>query len=98
MRAVKENVPGLLVITDVCLCEYTPHGHCGVLKNNYLDNDASMELLVKTGLSHAQAGADMIAPAAMLDGQIAAAPKSGLERLFKSSHHGVFRQIRFQAV
>lgn len=72
VRAVKENVPGLLVITDVCLCEYTPHGHCGVLKNNYLDNDASMELLVKTGLSHAQAGADMIAPAAMLDGQIAA--------------------------
>jgi porphobilinogen synthase len=70
VRAVKENVPGLLVITDVCLCEYTPHGHCGVLKNDYLDNDASLELLAKTGLSHAQAGADMIAPAAMLDGQI----------------------------
>jgi porphobilinogen synthase len=70
VRAVKENVPGLLVITDVCLCEYTPHGHCGVLKNDYLDNEASLELLVKTGLSHAQAGADMISPAAMLDGQI----------------------------
>ncbi len=91
--------PGLLVITDVCLCEYTPHGHCGVLKNDYLDNEASLELLVKTGLSHAQAGADMISPAAMLDGQIARlAPGPGRQRLSESSHHGLFREVRFQAL
>jgi porphobilinogen synthase len=70
VRAVKSNVPGLLVITDVCLCEYTSHSHCGLLQNNYLVNDASLELLARTALSHAEAGSDMVAPAAMLDGQI----------------------------
>src|SRR5713101_3515820 len=68
--AVKDAVPDLLVITDVCLCEYTPHSHCGVLKDGYLMNDLSLELLAKTAVSHAEAGSDMVAPAAMLDGQI----------------------------
>lgn len=72
VHALKSTVPDLLVITDVCLCEYTLSGHCGVLKNGYLENDASLELLVKTTLSHAEAGCDMVAPAAMLDGQIQA--------------------------
>jgi porphobilinogen synthase len=70
VRALKARVPDMLVITDVCLCEYTPHGHCGILENGYLVNDASLELLAKTAVSHAEAGSDMVAPAAMLDGQI----------------------------
>jgi porphobilinogen synthase len=72
VRAVKKHVPEVLVVTDVCLCEYTPHSHCGILKNGYLVNDASKEILAKTALSHAEAGSDMVAPAAMLDGQIRA--------------------------
>ena len=70
VRALKEEVPQLLVITDVCLCEYTEHGHCGIVENGYLQNDASLELIAKTACSHAEAGADIMAPAAMLDGQI----------------------------
>jgi porphobilinogen synthase len=70
VRALKSSVPEMLVITDVCLCEYTPHSHCGILENGYLVNDASLELLAKTAVSHAEAGSDMVAPAAMLDGQI----------------------------
>jgi porphobilinogen synthase len=72
VRALKKHVPEVLVITDVCLCEYTPHCHCGILENGYLLNDASKEVLAKTALSHVQAGSDMVAPAAMLDGQIRA--------------------------
>lgn len=73
VRALKKDVPELLVVTDVCLCEYTPHSHCGILdENGYLLNDASKEVLAKTALSHVEAGSDMVAPAAMLDGQIRA--------------------------
>jgi porphobilinogen synthase len=68
--AIKEVAPEIVVITDVCLCGYTDHGHCGVIKDGYLDNDDSLELIAKTALSHARAGADVVAPAAMLDGQI----------------------------
>ena len=71
VRAIKAHEPEMLVITDVCACEYTPTGHCGILKEGYLDNDASLELIAKITVSHAAAGADMVAPAAMLDGQIA---------------------------
>jgi porphobilinogen synthase len=70
--AVKQAVPGILVITDVCPCEYTLNGHCGIIKDGYLDNDLSLELVAKIALSHAEAGSDMVAPAAMLDGQIRA--------------------------
>lgn len=70
VRAIKSTVPDLLVITDVCPCEYTTHGHCGIIENGYLVNDRSLELLAKITLSHAEAGADMVAPAAMLDGEI----------------------------
>jgi porphobilinogen synthase len=70
IREIKNRVPELIVITDVCLCEYTEHGHCGIVKNGYLENDSSLELIGRVTGSHAAAGADMVAPAAMLDGQI----------------------------
>ncbi|MBI4289447.1 MAG: porphobilinogen synthase [Chloroflexi bacterium] len=72
IRAIKRAVPELLVITDVCLCEFTSHGHCGVLAGGEVDNDRTLELLARSALSHAQAGADMVAPSAMMDGQISA--------------------------
>jgi len=72
IREIKEKIPGLLVITDVCLCEYTDHGHCGVIEGGEVDNDATLELLAKEALSHAQAGADMVAPSDMMDGRVGA--------------------------
>jgi porphobilinogen synthase len=73
VRAIKEAHPDLLVITDVCLCEYTSHGHCGVVREDgAVDNDVTLELLAKTALSHAVAGADAIAPSDMMDGRVAA--------------------------
>ena len=72
VRAIKQAAPDLLVITDVCLCQHTDHGHCGLLKDGRIDNDASIELLARTALSHVQAGADMVAPSAMMDGQVKA--------------------------
>ena len=72
VRALKQADPDLLAITDVCLCEYTSHGHCGVVKDGEVDNDATLPLLTRTALSQAQAGADMVAPSAMMDGQVAA--------------------------
>ncbi|HCY86073.1 MAG TPA: porphobilinogen synthase [Desulfobacteraceae bacterium] len=68
---VKEAVPEISVITDVCLCGYTDHGHCGVVEKGVVDNDASLDLLARTALSHAQAGADMVAPSDMMDGRVA---------------------------
>lgn len=70
VTAVKTKVPELAVITDVCLCQYTDHGHCGVIEGQTIDNDASLELLARTALSHAKAGADMVAPSDMMDGRI----------------------------
>ena len=73
-RAIKElknKAPKLTVCTDVCLCEYTSHGHCGILINEVVDNDATLEVLAQTALSHAQAGADMVAPSDMMDGRVA---------------------------
>ncbi len=67
---VKEKVPDITVITDVCLCGYMDHGHCGVVENGIIDNDASLDLLAKTALSHARAGADMVAPSDMMDGRV----------------------------
>jgi porphobilinogen synthase len=72
IRALKKNVPGLVVMTDVCMCEYTDHGHCGIIKNGDVDNDSTLELLAKEALSHAQAGADMVAPSDMMDGRVMA--------------------------
>ncbi len=72
IRVIKQAVPHLLVITDVCLCEYTDHGHCGVVRDDRVDNDKTLELLSRTALSHVLAGADVVAPSAMMDGQVAA--------------------------
>jgi porphobilinogen synthase len=72
VRALKRELPELLVITDVCLCEYTSHGHCGVLRGESVDNDATLELLARQALSHARAGADIVAPSDMMDGRVAA--------------------------
>jgi porphobilinogen synthase len=72
VRAIKDNVPDLLVVTDVCLCEYTDHGHCGLIKNGAVDNDSTLEHLAQEALSHAQAGADIVAPSDMMDGRVGA--------------------------
>jgi porphobilinogen synthase len=71
VKAVKDKVPDITVITDVCLCAYTDHGHCGVVEGHTVDNDASLDLLARTALSHAKAGADMVAPSDMMDGRVA---------------------------
>ena len=72
VRALKKEIPELVVITDVCMCEYTDHGHCGVLKDGDVDNDATLELLARSALSHADAGADIVAPSDMMDGRVGA--------------------------
>jgi porphobilinogen synthase len=78
VRRIKDRVPDILVITDVCLCEYTSHGHCGMIEKGDVDNDTTLEVLAETALSHARAGADMVAPSAMMDGQIRAV-REGLD-------------------
>jgi len=72
VREIKNKVPDILVVTDVCLCEYTSHGHCGMIEKGDVDNDSTLEVLAETAVSHARAGADMVAPSAMMDGQIGA--------------------------
>jgi porphobilinogen synthase len=72
IRAIKDSVTDLVVITDVCLCEYTSHGHCGVVERGRVKNDATLDLLAKTSLSHVEAGADMVAPSDMMDGRVGA--------------------------
>jgi len=97
-------VPGLAVITDVCMCEYTDHGHCGALAGNDVDNDATLELLVRSALSHARAGADIVAPSDMMDGRVGAIrgalDSSGFSQVaimaysakFASAFYGPFRE------
>jgi porphobilinogen synthase len=72
VRAIRRDVPQIVVVTDVCLCEYTSHGHCGVITDGDIANDATVELLVRSAVSHAQAGAHVIAPSDMMDGRVAA--------------------------
>ena len=104
VRSLKQEVPDLVVITDVCMCEYTSHGHCGILENGEVVNDATLELLSRASLSHAQAGADMIAPSDMMDGRVAAI-RSALDQggftntpilsyaaKFASGYYGPFRE------
>lgn len=76
LRTAKEKVPDLLYITDVCMCEYTSHGHCGILKEGRVDNDTTLEYLARIALSHVRAGADMVAPSDMMDGRIGAIRKA----------------------
>ncbi|MCH8205649.1 MAG: porphobilinogen synthase [Chloroflexi bacterium] len=72
IRVIKQTAPDLMVVTDVCLCEYTDHGHCGVITNGKVDNDRTLELLAQAAVCQAEAGADMVAPSAMMDGQVGA--------------------------
>jgi porphobilinogen synthase len=103
-RAIKQAMPDMVVITDVCLCEYTDHGHCGILTDDgVVDNDPTLELLAKTAVSQARAGADIVAPSAMMDGQIAAlrgaldaadladVPVMAYASKFTSAYYGPFR-------
>jgi porphobilinogen synthase len=76
IKAIKDRLPDMVIITDVCLCEYTDHGHCGVIKDGKVDNDATIELLKKEALTHAKAGADFVAPSDMMDGRVAAIRKT----------------------
>jgi len=103
VRALKKELPEMLVFTDVCMCEYTDHGHCGVLDGETVDNDKTLELLAKVAVSHAKAGADVIAPSDMMDGRVAAIrdalDDNGFEKVpilsyaakFASSYYGPFR-------
>ena len=103
MRVIKERAPGLMVVGDVCLCEYTDHGHCGVVSEGRIDNDATLELLARAALTQAQAGADMVAPSAMMDGQVRAiretldahgfedTPIMGYAAKYASAFYGPFR-------
>jgi len=75
IKTIKNKAPELMVITDVCMCEYTSHGHCGMIKQGDVDNDATLELLAKEALSHTKAGADMVAPSDMMDGRVGAIRK-----------------------
>ncbi len=104
IKTIKNKAPELVVITDVCMCEYTSHGHCGIIKNNDVDNDATLELLAKEALSHAKAGADMVAPSDMMDGRVGAIRKaldeSGFQNMpimsyavkYASAFYGPFRE------
>ena len=85
VRIIKENYPDFYVITDVCMCEYTDHGHCGALCGHEVDNDATLELLSKVALSHAKAGADMVAPSDMMDGRVAAIRQTLDDNGFKNT-------------
>jgi len=104
VRAARESAPELVVMTDTCLCEYTSHGHCGIVKDNEVLNDPSLELLAKTALSQAAAGADVVAPSAMMDGQVGtireALDDAGFEHVsilayavkYASGFYGPFRE------
>ncbi len=104
VRRIKKSAPQLLVITDVCLCEYTSHGHCGVVVGDQIDNDQTLPLLAKTALSHAEAGADIVAPSDMMDGRVKAIreslDKDGFQQIpilsyaakYASAFYGPFRE------
>ncbi|CAI8021187.1 Delta-aminolevulinic acid dehydratase [Geodia barretti] len=103
IRVIKQTAPNLMVVGDVCLCEYTDHGHCGVIENQRIDNDQTLELLARTALAQVQAGADMVAPSAMMDGQVRAiretldangeetVPVMGYAAKYASAFYGPFR-------
>lgn len=104
LRAIKKEFPEIVAITDVCLCEYTSHGHCGVIENGDVQNDATLDLLVKEALSHARAGADIIAPSDMMDGRVGAirgeldkngfadTPIMAYSAKYSSAFYGPFRE------
>ena len=104
IQAIKSSTPELVVVTDVCLCEYTDHGHCGIVTDGYVDNDRTMELLAEMAVSHAEAGADVVAPSDMMDGRVGtireALDENGFEHIpilsyavkYASAFYGPFRE------
>ena len=104
IRAIKKEVPEMIVMTDVCVCAYTDHGHCGVCVKERIDNDATLPILAKMAVSHAEAGADVVAPSSMMDGQVRAlragldeagfadTPVMGYSAKFASAYYGPFRE------
>ncbi len=109
IKSLKNKVPEMVVITDVCLCQYTDHGHCGVVDGGIIDNDASLDLLARVALSHAKAGADMVAPSDMMDGRVAeirqTLDENDLSRIpimsyaakYCSAYYGPFREAAHSA-
>jgi porphobilinogen synthase len=100
LRALRPRFPELVLFTDVCLCEYTSHGHCGVLDGEHVDNDASLELLARTAASHVEAGADVVCPSDMMDGRVAAirerlphTPIVAYSAKYASAFYGPFRDV-----
>jgi porphobilinogen synthase len=100
LRALRPRFPELVLFTDVCLCEYTSHGHCGVLDGEHVDNDASLELLTRTAVSHVDAGADAVCPSDMMDGRVAAirerlphTPIVAYSAKYASAFYGPFRDV-----
>src|SRR5881397_3955906 len=99
LRTLRPRFPELVLVTDVCLCEYTSHGHCGVVHGDEIDNDESVELLVRTAVSHVEAGADVVAPSDMMDGRVAAirdalpqTPILAYAAKYASAFYGPFRE------
>ena len=104
IKVIKDTAPDLYVITDICLCEYTDHGHCGIVENGVINNDETIKLLGESALTHVQAGADMVAPSAMMDGQVKAIrslldagsfthiPIMGYSAKYCSAFYGPFRE------
>jgi porphobilinogen synthase len=99
LRVVRERSPGLVLLTDVCLCEYTSHGHCGVIRGDEVDNDETLELLARTAVSHVDAGADAVCPSDMMDGRVAAirealpqTPIVAYSAKYASAFYGPFRE------
>lgn len=109
VRAIKQRFPEAYVITDVCLCQYTDHGHCGLIRDGHVDNDASLEMIARTAVSHAAAGADMVAPSDMMDGRVGAirrtldadgftaVPIMAYSAKYASAYYGPFREAAHSA-
>jgi porphobilinogen synthase len=109
VSAVKNKIPEMAVVTDVCLCQYTDHGHCGIVEKGIIENDATLDLLARTAVSHAKAGADMVAPSDMMDGRIGALREALDENQFEntpimsyaakycSAYYGPFREAAHSA-
>ncbi len=100
LRALRAEVPGLTLVTDVCLCEYTSHGHCGVLRDGEVENDETLDLLARTAVSHVDAGADVVAPSDMMDGRVGAirealprTPIIAYAAKYASAFYGPFREV-----
>ena len=109
IKEIRQNLPDILIITDVCMCEYTDHGHCGITERGSVNNDKTLDILAKISVSHVQAGSDIVAPSAMMDGQVAAirssldqngyieSPIMAYSAKYASGFYGPFREAAMSA-